>query len=79
MWQKCPICNGKGIIPLYGATVINTTCTCPTCKGHKIISCDTGLPPYGPVTRYAPIGCQLSLKTVFETDCTPKNTPNEHS
>jgi DnaJ-class molecular chaperone len=37
MWQACPICRGNGV------TLIDETCT--VCKGKKIISELTGLPP----------------------------------
>jgi len=47
MWQKCPICNGEGkIFGNFGSfTSMNTSIICSTCKGHKIISTITGLPP----------------------------------
>lgn len=35
-WQKCPICDGYGT---------NSISICPTCKGERIISELTGLPP----------------------------------
>ena len=35
-WQKCPICDGYGT---YSISI------CPTCKGERIISELTGLPP----------------------------------
>lgn len=43
-YQKCPLCNGRGIIE-------NSYCesskdnTCSVCNGAKIISQLTGLPP----------------------------------
>lgn len=43
-YQKCPICNGTGEIE----NPPNCTAThsqCPTCKGGRIISEITGLPP----------------------------------
>lgn len=43
MWQKCPICNGDGFIPTSGSS---TSRMCPTCKGMRIISESTGLPPW---------------------------------
>lgn len=47
MYQKCPICNGTGVIP----TPNITSCfkTCDTCNGKKIISSTTGLPPMFPI------------------------------
>jgi hypothetical protein len=48
-WERCPICNGEGVIAdiAYATTAINAK-TCPTCKGTRIISSVTGLPPaYG--------------------------------
>ncbi len=39
-WQKCPICNGLGVVNSIGLHI-----TCPTCKGERIISELTGLPP----------------------------------
>ncbi len=41
-YQRCPICNGEGII-----STVTTICfeTCPTCRGARIIDEVTGLPP----------------------------------
>jgi DnaJ-class molecular chaperone len=43
MWQKCPICNGRGVVEVP----ILASCDekCPTCNGQRIISDITGLPP----------------------------------
>lgn len=44
MWQKCPVCNGTGrTTPSTYSS--NTTDICSVCKGQKIISQLTGLPP----------------------------------
>jgi DnaJ-class molecular chaperone len=43
MWQKCPICNGTGLLPTLVDNVYNNTC--PTCNGARIISELTGNPP----------------------------------
>ena len=47
MWQKCPICEGKGFIEdtNYNSGKCTLTSTCPTCEGHRIISKISGLPP----------------------------------
>lgn len=37
MWQKCPVCKGKGIIWNTG-TSTSTGHTCPVCNGAKIIN-----------------------------------------
>ena len=42
MWQKCPICNGAGVIPTSG---IDPSKACPTCNGARIISSINGTPP----------------------------------
>lgn len=39
MYQKCPICEGKGT---------QEEKPCSTCNGTKIISSLTGLPPFSP-------------------------------
>jgi hypothetical protein len=46
-YQKCPICEGIGMIPKPYATTtgFNSDVKCPTCKGARIISSMTGLPP----------------------------------
>ena len=46
-YQKCPICEGIGCIPepYTATTVFNSNVKCPTCKGARIISSMTGLPP----------------------------------
>lgn len=41
MWQKCPICEGTGII--HG--IEGTKKICQTCKSYGIINEITGLPP----------------------------------
>lgn len=43
MWQKCPICEGSGVI--FVSTSAGGEPKCPTCKGHKIIDTLTGYPP----------------------------------
>lgn len=43
-YQKCPICNGTGSDPFI-VTGSLTSYPCPTCKGTRIISELTGLPP----------------------------------
>jgi hypothetical protein len=43
MWQKCPICNGKGYINELLAN--GSSSTCPTCNGTRLISELTGNPP----------------------------------
>ena len=49
MWQKCPICNGTGvIIKNYSEN------NCKTCDGKGIISELTGLPPNGVETFASP-------------------------
>lgn len=43
-WQKCPVCNGEGTICIP-ISYAGTNPVCPTCKGARIISELTGLPP----------------------------------
>ena len=43
MWEKCTICNGKGLDPNY--FINNNTPKCPVCKGKRIINTLTGNPP----------------------------------
>jgi len=46
MFQKCPICEGLGEnIPTLTPTVNCIPTVCSVCKGEKIISILTGLPP----------------------------------
>lgn len=49
MWQKCPVCDGKGIIPArmtkYATSLSPIEKTCDVCNGSKIISTINGLPP----------------------------------
>lgn len=49
MWQKCPICNGTGLI-----TKDYSENNCKTCNGKGIISELTGLPPKGVETFASP-------------------------
>lgn len=44
VWQKCPICVGSGTVPA-GISITAVYDTCPTCRGLRIISNITGLPP----------------------------------
>lgn len=46
-FQKCPVCNGAGVI-LPMASGVNVNCS--TCEGKKIINELTGLPPKITVT-----------------------------
>lgn len=43
MWQKCPICNGSGLEPSF-----QVPHGCGVCKGERILSELTGLPPKRP-------------------------------
>jgi hypothetical protein len=43
-FQKCPICLGTGDDP-FVLELPKSTWPCPTCKGTRIISEVTGLPP----------------------------------
>lgn len=43
-WQKCPICNGSGNDPFI-VTGSMSYYPCPTCKGTRLISELTGIPP----------------------------------
>lgn len=45
-YQKCPICNGTG--QDLTVSITNGLYKCPTCKGHRIINEQTGLPPTVP-------------------------------
>ena len=54
MWQKCPICNGSGVEPTPTWRSLKY-CTCTTCKGEKIISTFTGLPPNSGKMDYQPV------------------------
>ena len=42
-WQKCPVCDGKGINSVPGT--LRGVNPCPTCNRHRIISELTGKPP----------------------------------
>jgi phage FluMu protein Com len=44
-YQKCPICDGIGMVPEPYAVTTSFHVKCPTCKGARIISSMTGLPP----------------------------------
>ena len=48
-FQKCPICNGSGNDPWIGEIPLSICFhgrhPCPTCKGTRIISQLTGMPP----------------------------------
>ena len=51
MWQKCPICDGEGRVTSNGVSS-SVHQMCPVCKGAKIISELTGLPPNNAVTPH---------------------------
>jgi DnaJ-class molecular chaperone len=42
MWQKCPVCDGRGIVP---DTISFGSKACHVCNGHGIISMISGMPP----------------------------------
>jgi hypothetical protein len=54
-WQLCPKCNGQGVVWFPPNIPWNNTFAgdgnpyiCDVCKGEKIISTKTGLPPIKP-------------------------------
>jgi RecJ-like exonuclease len=49
MWEKCPVCEGKGAV-----TQDYSEDNCKTCSGKGIISSLTGLPPNGLKIHEAP-------------------------
>ena len=51
-FQKCPLCNGEGSISSSYTTVTRLD-ICPTCKGTRIISTLTELPPSGETITHA--------------------------
>ena len=70
MFQKCPICNGNGSVNSTPPTP--TKSTCPTCKGARIISAISGLPP-GYVNKEQPEADQkiLDFGIVYENKPNP--------
>lgn len=44
-WQRCPICDGAGRVTPTGNVVTALFELCTVCRGKKIISTLTGLPP----------------------------------
>ena len=44
-WQRCPICNGEGIVPAHGFTTTAVSQHCKVCQGKMIISRTNGRPP----------------------------------
>lgn len=54
-FQKCPVCNGLGILGVYGHS-------CPTCLGARIIDEMTGLPPTGQISKTT-TSTELSITT----------------
>lgn len=43
-WEKCPCCNGTGLVALTGNST-SAVGVCPVCNGEKIINVITGKPP----------------------------------
>ncbi len=48
-WQKCPICEGTGIVFCNSGLTSEPTKKCPVCDGQLIISDITGQPPVPPM------------------------------
>ncbi len=74
-WQKCPICNGKGyetiaarIENLENINKKDRHYTCKTCKGQKIISEITGLPPSTIQEYPMPYEVKETLRFLKETE-----------
>lgn len=45
VWQRCPICNGSGLVAPTFQPTSKTLETCSVCLGNRIISILTGKPP----------------------------------
>lgn len=71
-FQKCPICNGTGDDP-FVLELPRSTWPCPTCKGTRIISELTGLPPVIEEKRniFEPVDpCNADIQNAFV--CNPE-------
>lgn len=73
MWQKCPICDGEGRITSNGLSS-SVHQVCPVCKGARIISELTGLPPNNTVTPSIFQTSGTSTATIH--DFVPSEDPN---
>lgn len=73
MWQKCPICNGTGVVPSHGITSSSST-LCTVCKGAKIISEVTGLPPDNAAVTLK--GISTGTSTAMWHNFVPSANPN---
>ena len=69
MWQKCPICNGTGVVS--GSMTMNSSSVCKVCNGKVIINKITGLPPRGVETFASPKyrNADGSPITAFRDNC----------
>ena len=45
MFQKCPICNGTGIVSKSEPEYFSNCEKCPVCNGKRLIDGVTGQPP----------------------------------
>jgi len=66
-FQKCPICNGTGNDPFI-VTGSQIAYPCPTCKGTRIISELTGIPPVLPEKHnlFEPVEpCNADVQNAF--------------
>ncbi len=64
-FQKCPICNGTGV--LNSQYSVNSVCS--TCNGAKIISELTGLPPHGVSTIIKNAPTNFNQGTCHNKNC----------
>lgn len=60
-WQKCPLCKGSGVDPNPGTYA--SIPICDVCKGAKIISELTGLPPNNTMTLSS--GSTINIPSVW--------------
>lgn len=71
MWQKCPVCDGRGIVP---DTISYGSRQCHVCNGHGIISVISGMPPvHSKTTIVTSTGTNMTTNPVMHVENVNEN------